>query len=256
MAESYSNPNPRRLRPASTHSARGPRPVADVLHPLETPSDASPPGEGPQGGPSSIAVAKALKRLARLKLPRTIYDRAKREIETEGIPAIEKWVPSDPLRALQELRENPIDGPKPCSQRKTSLASADGEAQGKPRSIPGGGTVDGTVVQLPVWPETMSACPSCVLRSALFGVVRRGWRKAVEGAEIAAWKGVTIRYTGWRLDQGDLDVWKAVLRLATNQALGEPLYFTESGLLRDTGRQYGKRNKEWLWSSLRRLKAC
>ena len=34
------------------------------------------------------------------------------------------------------------------------------------------------VVRLPLWPEELRTCPSCVLRSALFGVVRRGRRQA------------------------------------------------------------------------------
>jgi hypothetical protein len=35
------------------------------------------------------------------------------------------------------------------------------------------------VVRLPVWPEDVRTGPSCVLRSALFGVVRRGRRRAL-----------------------------------------------------------------------------
>jgi hypothetical protein len=34
------------------------------------------------------------------------------------------------------------------------------------------------VVRLPLWPVELRTCPSCVLRSALFGVVRRGRRHA------------------------------------------------------------------------------
>ena len=62
------------------------------------------------------------------------------------------------------------------------------------------------VVRLPLWPAELRTCPSCVLRSALFGVVQRGRRKALERAILATWEGVTLRYTGWRLDQADLDV--------------------------------------------------
>ena len=52
------------------------------------------------------------------------------------------------------------------------------------------------VVRLPLWPAELRTCPSCVLRSALFGVVQRGRRKALERAILATWEGVTIRYTG------------------------------------------------------------
>ena len=245
MAESYSNPNPRRLRP-----------VADVLHPLETPSDASPPCEGPQGGPSSIAIGDALKRLARLKLPRTIYERAKHEIETEGIPAIEKWVPSDPLRALQALRQAPPADTKPNRQGEALPSSAGARAERKARSVSGGEAVGGTVVQLPVWPETMSACPACMLRSALFGVVRRGRRKALERQPLPAWEGVTVRYTGMQLDQADLDVWLMALQLARAVPLGEPMYFSAHGLLQAIGRATGRQNHEWLKGAFARLTAC
>lgn len=185
--------------------------------------------------PRDASTVEALARLKRLRLPPRIYEQARAEIEREGQAAVERLLPTDPARALQALS-------RPLPQK-------------------GGGAVGPTerkVVRLPLWPESMCACPSCMLRSALFGVVRRGWRKAVEGLEVAAWKGVTVRYTGWRLDQGDLDVWGAVMSLAMTSGapLSTPLYFTESGLLRQTGRQYGKRNKDWLWRSLRRMTAC
>ena len=63
------------------------------------------------------------------------------------------------------------------------------------------------VVRLPLWPAELRTCPSCVLRSALFGVVRRGKRSYLERQIIAIWANTTIRYTGMRLDQADLDVW-------------------------------------------------
>jgi hypothetical protein len=50
------------------------------------------------------------------------------------------------------------------------------------------------VVRLPLWPAELRTCPSAVLRSALFGVVQRGRRKALERAILATWEGVTIRY--------------------------------------------------------------
>jgi len=35
------------------------------------------------------------------------------------------------------------------------------------------------------WPAELRTCPSCVLRSALFGVVQRGRRKALERTILA-----------------------------------------------------------------------
>lgn len=92
------------------------------------------------------------------------------------------------------------------------------------------------VTRLPLWPEEVRACPSSVLRSALFGIVRRGRRKALERAILATWEGVTLRYTGWRLDQGDLDVWLAALHLAREHNLGVRVPVTVNEMLRTMGR--------------------
>ena len=112
------------------------------------------------------------------------------------------------------------------------------------------------VVRLPLWPEELRACPSCVLRSALFGVVQRGRRKALEGEILATWEGVTIRYTGWRLDQADLDVWLAALHLAREHNLGVRVPVTVNAMLRAIGRCTGKHDHEWLKGAVARLTAC
>jgi hypothetical protein len=110
--------------------------------------------------------------------------------------------------------------------------------------------------KLPLWPEELRVCPSSVLRSALFGVVRRGRRKALEGEILATWEGVTIRYTGWRLDQGDLDVWLAALHLARQHNLGVRVPVTVNEILRTMGRSTAGSVHEWFKSAVRRLTAC
>ena len=112
------------------------------------------------------------------------------------------------------------------------------------------------VVRLPLWPAELRTCPSCVLRSALFGVVQRGRRKALEGEILATWEGVTIRYTGWRLDQGDLDVWLAALHLAREHHLGVRVPVTINAMLRTMGRSTAGSFHEWLKGVIRRLTAC
>ena len=67
------------------------------------------------------------------------------------------------------------------------------------------------VVQLPPWPEPVRAVPNGFLRSALFGAIAKGRRRYIDGEQLAALDGIEIRYTGQRLDQGDLDVWESVL---------------------------------------------
>jgi predicted transcriptional regulator len=110
------------------------------------------------------------------------------------------------------------------------------------------------VVRLPLWPAELRTCPSCVLRSALFGVVQRGRRQYLQNQIVAAWADTTIRYTGIRLDQADLDVWLTALHLSREQGLGARVVCSERAFLRALGR--ATKNVEWLRISLERLTAC
>ena len=110
------------------------------------------------------------------------------------------------------------------------------------------------VLQLPLWPEAKRGAPNAVLRGALFPAIQGKTRAATLRKElVAAQRGVTIRYTGWQLDQSDLDVWEQALHLARPQALGTRCRFTEKGFLKALGRQTGKSDREWLRSAFARL---
>ena len=110
------------------------------------------------------------------------------------------------------------------------------------------------VIQLPLWPEAKRGAPNAVLRGALFPAIQGKNRAATLRKElVAAQRGVTIRYTGWQLDQSDLDVWEQALHLARPQALGARCRFTEKGFLKALGRQTGKSDREWLRSAFARL---
>ncbi|MBM9616967.1 hypothetical protein JWJ90_22155 [Desulfobulbus rhabdoformis] len=107
---------------------------------------------------------------------------------------------------------------------------------------------------LPLWPAQTRGIPNICLRSSLFGVIQRGRRKAVKGEVIDAVKGLDIRYTGWRLDQGDFDVLVHALHLVSlQQTSGEYVRFTGKGFLHGIGRSAGKSGREWLKDCLRRL---
>ena len=107
---------------------------------------------------------------------------------------------------------------------------------------------------LPHWPVQTRGIPNICLRSALFGVIQRGRRKAVKGELIAAVRGIEIRYTGWRLDQADFDVLAHGLHLVSLQKSTEGyVQFTGKGFLRGIGRRTGKSGREWLKDSFRRL---
>lgn len=111
---------------------------------------------------------------------------------------------------------------------------------------------------LPVWPVQTRGVPNLCLRSALFSVIQRGRRKAVKGEVIAAVKGLSIRFTGWRLDQGDFDVVAHALHLVSLQQQSPSdryVQLTAKGFLRSIGRSSGKSGREWLKDSFRRLTA-
>lgn len=109
---------------------------------------------------------------------------------------------------------------------------------------------------LPFWPDHLRGVPTAALYSALFAPIRRGTRKAVEREPIAAVGGYKIIYTGFRLDQSDLDVFEQCIHLSRQRPLGQPVLIRTRDLLQQVGRSTGKSDREWLLRSLSRLKAC
>lgn len=108
--------------------------------------------------------------------------------------------------------------------------------------------------QLPLWPNATKGVPNAVLRSALFGVVRKGRRNHCLDLEIpSAGSNLKITYTGMRLDQADLDVWEQCLTLAKDSGLGSRIEFSAYGFLKSIGRGTGQSQHMWLKSSLKRL---
>ena len=110
-------------------------------------------------------------------------------------------------------------------------------------------------VQLPMWPEPARAVPNGFLRSALFGAIAKGRRRYINGEDLAAIDGVTIRYKGERLDQGDLDVWESVLHAVRLQELGSQCRITSYALLKLTGKTDTGKNRATLHERITRLRA-
>ena len=111
------------------------------------------------------------------------------------------------------------------------------------------------VVQLPLWPEPVRAVPNGFLRSALFGAIAKGKRRYIDGEQLAALDGIEIRYTGQRLDQGDLDVWESVLHAVRLQELGSQCRLTSYGLLKLMGKTDTGKNRTTLHNRIERLVA-
>lgn len=111
------------------------------------------------------------------------------------------------------------------------------------------------VIRLPLWPEAVRGVPNGLLRSALFGAIKRGARRYLERQEVHAQDGITVRYTGARLDQGDLDVWETVLHIVRAQELGDDCRVTAYQLLKALDKRDTGGNREVLERRLARLKA-
>jgi hypothetical protein len=126
----------------------------------------------------------------------------------------------------------------------------DESSSGKSLALPGS-----NVVRLPAWPDVVRGVPNATLRSALFGAIKKGARPYLERQEIHAQDGVSIIYTGARLDQGDLDVWETVLHITRLQALGDNCRVTAYQLLKALGKTDTGSNRETLERRLSRMKA-
>ena len=87
----------------------------------------------------------------------------------------------------------------------------------------------------PDWPDDRRGAPKTVVRSAIFGVVRRGRRQRVVEMPVACPVGTTIAVTGWCLDQHDCDVWLEVMHLARNTTPGTEVRFTMHSMLKRLG---------------------
>jgi hypothetical protein len=111
-------------------------------------------------------------------------------------------------------------------------------------------------LQLPLWPDPVRAVPNGVLRSALFGAIQKGARRYMQRELVASLDGVEIRYTGQRLDQGDLDTWESVLHAARLYAMGEHCRVTSYGLLKLMGKTDTGKNRMTLHTRISRLRAC
>ena len=127
-------------------------------------------------------------------------------------------------------------------------------AEAQSRSAAG---VTGSTVQLPLplWPDAVRAVPNGFLRSALFGAIAKGKRRYIDGELLAALDGIEIRYTGQRLDQGDLDAWASVLHAVRQQDLGGQCRVTSYALLKLMGKTDSGKNRTTLNKRITRLVA-
>lgn len=128
-----------------------------------------------------------------------------------------------------------------------------GDAPGKDEAAPPAPAP--VAVQLPLWPEPVRAVPNGVLRSALFGAIRKGRRPMLDQVKLAALGGIELWYTGPRLDQGDLDAWGAILHTIRGQDMGRECRTTSAALLRLMGFADSGKHRKLLEEKIARLNA-
>lgn len=133
----------------------------------------------------------------------------------------------------------------------SSIPALQSQSKARAEADPG----NAVAVQLPLWPEPVRAVPNGFLRSALFAARGRGKRRYINGEDLAACGGVTVRYKGEQLDQSDLDVWESVLHAVRLQALGTQCRVTSYSLLKLMGLTDTGPNRTTLFNRIERLVA-
>jgi hypothetical protein len=119
-------------------------------------------------------------------------------------------------------------------------------------------------IGLPVVGESERAAPNFWLRSSLFGVTQK--LRPREGPDrlyrqgtwkvATPWTTAELEYTGYVLDQSDLDLMLQIVHMATTQgAAGRPVTFTDRSILKAIGKGYGGAQVKWLDEAAIRLTA-
>ncbi|WP_338109723.1 MULTISPECIES: plasmid replication initiator TrfA [Pseudomonas] len=105
------------------------------------------------------------------------------------------------------------------------------------------------------WPDEVRGVPNVTLRSALFGSSRSASNAFLQRAEIYTQRPTQMRYTGPRLDQGDLDVWITLLHIARQKQMGKSFKTSAYELLKLQGKTDAGSNRKTLYKRLFRLAA-
>jgi len=114
-------------------------------------------------------------------------------------------------------------------------------------------TAKSGVIQFPMpWDEDKRGVPSAILRSALFGVVKRGRRAYIKAEKLISWGNTTLKYTGEKLMQSDQDVWMSCVEACKREGKTD-IVIPLRELIRLSGRKGGDTKR--LWNDLTRLVA-
>ena len=111
-------------------------------------------------------------------------------------------------------------------------------------------------VQLPVCGEDKRGTPNSFLRSSLFAAIQSKDRYFTKKEVLYAQKGITVEYTGERLNQEDLTLWETLVHLAKESPLGDECFFTAHSILKAMKLNTGGDEHKRLDEGITRLIAC
>jgi hypothetical protein len=114
----------------------------------------------------------------------------------------------------------------------------------------------GTEMQqlLPEIFEDKRAIPNSFLRGSLFGMVRKGRRKLVGEEPIFTMSNYDLSFTGFELDQNDLEVWDTLMYLAKERCIDSELRITLYDLCQKLRLKDNNINREAVIKRIERLK--
>lgn len=113
----------------------------------------------------------------------------------------------------------------------------------------------GTAMQqlLPEIFEDKRAIPNCFLRGALFGMVRKGKRALVGDKPIFTMSQYEVSFSGYEMDQNDLELWDTLMYLAKERNVDSELRITLYDLCQQMRLTDAKSNYERLTNRAKRL---
>ena len=115
---------------------------------------------------------------------------------------------------------------------------------------------DTAVYHLPFWQQDKRGAPNSFLRSALFAAIQSKDRIFIKDKTLFSQQGITVKFTGERLNQEDMSVWLALVDLARKHPLGTRCSFTSYEILKHLGLEDSGDQRKVLYSAVVRLNAC
>jgi len=108
------------------------------------------------------------------------------------------------------------------------------------------------VIKLPVWGTGTRAMPNELLRSSLFGIVKKGGRTFRKEVSLCSWGNVQIGFTGEDLDQNDCDVFFELLDMSMRKQALE-FDFSLYQVLKSMGKTTQTETRRQLRAGIHRL---